>query len=241
MEEKHRLAGYSSWSAQGREPIDAVEPDRKLIEMAQRGDAMAVSELYARYQRRVLNYLYRFTGSREAAEDLTQETFIRVVKNLGRYRPTGSVAGWIFRIAKNLALNGIRDRKGKEDLLLDAPKESAEGDEMTPMEIVADTRPSPAQEAGRSEVEEAVQKALLELPPIFREVVLLCDVQGCAYKEAAEILGCPIDTVASRLARGRAKLAQLLGYLRQEAPSSRSEAPPSAGIGHSRTREEGAP
>ena len=218
VEEKGRPAGYSLWSAQGREPIDAVEPDQKLVQMAQRGDAMAVSELYARYQRRVLNYLYRFTGSREAAEDLTQETFIRVVRNLGRYRPTGSVAGWIFRIAKNLALNGIRDRKGKEELLLDELKDNEEGDEMTPMEIVADTRPSPAQQAGRLVMEEAVQKALLELPPIFHEVVLLCDVQGCAYKEAAEILGCPIDTVASRLARGRAKLTELLGYLKEGAP-----------------------
>lgn len=213
MEEKRRPVGYSSWGGQGRLPIDAVEPDQKLVRMAQSGDAAAVSELYARYQRRVLNYLYRFTGSRETAEDLTQETFIRVVRNLGRYRPTGSVAAWIFRIAKNLALNGIRDRKGKEELLLDAPKEREGGDEMTLMEIIADTRPSPAQEAGRSEVEEAVQKALLELPPVFREAVLLCDLQGCAYKEAAKILGCPIDTAASRLARGRARLAQLLGYL----------------------------
>jgi RNA polymerase sigma-70 factor (ECF subfamily) len=86
---------------------------------------------------------------------------------------------------------------------------------MTPMEIVADTRPSPAQEAGRTEVEEAVRKALLEVPPVFREAVVLCDIQGCAYKEAAEILGCPIDTVASRLARGRAKLAELLGFLQE--------------------------
>ncbi len=215
MEEKRQLAGYSSWETEGREPIDAVEPDQRLVAMAQRGDAMAVSELYARYQRRILNYLYRFTGSREAAEDLTQETFIRVVRNLGRYRPTGSVAGWIYRIAKNLALNGIRDRKGKEEISLDEQRENVEGEEMTPLQIVADTRPSPAQEAGRAEVNEAVQKALLELPPVFREAVVLCDIQGCAYKEAAEILGCPIDTVASRLARGRAKLAELLGFLQE--------------------------
>lgn len=89
---------------------------------------------------------------------------------------------------------------------------------MTPLEIVADAGPSPAQEAGRSEVEEAVQKALLQIPLVFREAVILCDIQGCAYKEAAEILGCPIDTVASRLARGRAKLAELLGFLREGAP-----------------------
>lgn len=218
VEERRRLSGYSLWGAPGREPIDAVEPDRKLVEMAQRGDAMAMSELYARYQRRILNYLYRFTGSREAAEDLTQETFVRVVRHLGTYRPTGSVAGWIYRIAKNLALNGIRDRKGKGDLSLDEPRENAEGDEMTPMEIVADTRPSPAQEAGRTELEQAVQRALLEVAPVYREAVVLCDIQGCAYKEAAEILGCPIDTVASRLARGRAKLAELLGYLQEGAP-----------------------
>ncbi|MBI3322700.1 MAG: sigma-70 family RNA polymerase sigma factor [Candidatus Omnitrophica bacterium] len=211
-EEKTRLAGYSSWN--GRAPIDAAESDQRLVRMAQRGDAMAVSELYVRYQGRVLNYLYRFTGSREAAEDLTQETFVRVVKHLGTWRPTGSVAGWIFRIAKNLALNGIRDRK--ESVSLDEPRTGKEGEEMTPMEIAADARSSPAQEAGRVEMEEAVQKALLHVPPVYREAVVLCDIQGAAYKEAAEILGCPIDTVASRLARGRAKLAELLGYLKQE-------------------------
>lgn len=218
LKEKGRLPGYSSWSGKGRQPLDAVEPDQRLVRRAQRGDTMAVSELYARYQRRILNYLYRLTGSREAAEDLTQETFIRVVRHLGGYRPTGSVAGWIYRIARNLALNGIRDRKGKEALSLDEPRENAEGEEMTPMEIVADSRPSPAQEAGRMEIEEAVQRALLQIPPVFREVVVLCDVQGCAYKEAAEILGCPIDTVASRLARGRAKLAELLEYFKEGAP-----------------------
>lgn len=213
--EKHPVPGYSLWGARDREAIDAAEPDQNLVRMAQRGDAAAVTELYARYHRRILNYLYRFTGSREAAEDLTQETFIRVVRNLGRYRPTGSVGGWICRIAKNLALNAIRDRKGKPEISLDETKENAEGEEMTPMDGVADTRATPAQEAGRAEAEAAVQKALQELPPVYREAVILCDIQGSSYKEAAEVLGCPIDTVASRLARGRAKLAELLGYLKE--------------------------
>lgn len=184
---------------------------------AQEGDSHAVTELYVRYRRRILNFLYRLTGNREVAEDLTQETFIRVVRHLPGYRPTGSVGGWIYRIAKNVAFNWFRHKKVTAEVPLDQPFSSEEEEgALSIAERIADPGPDPAEQAARTGLEKAVQAALSEIVLPYREAVILCDIQGSSYKEAAEILGCPIDTVASRLARGRAKLAALLGHLREE-------------------------
>ena len=220
-EEKRPSSGYSKWS----EPTPVgqevpPESDAQLMRMAQQGDSQAITALYMRYRRKVLNYLYRLTGNRHVAEEMTQETFLRVVKHLPSYRPTGSVGGWIFRIAKNLALNSFRDRKGIREVSLEEslsshdPEEDSEGPSRA--EVIADCKGTPQEEAGHKEVEKEVQEALLKVAPVFREVLILCDIQGYAYREAAEILQCSINTVASRLARGRAKLAELLGYLRGE-------------------------
>jgi RNA polymerase sigma-70 factor (ECF subfamily) len=191
------------------------QPDEELVRLAQRGDVGAVSTLYVRYQRKLLNYLYRLTGDRALAEDLTQETFLRVVRHLPSYRPTGSVGGWIFRIAKNLALNSFRDRKALREVSLEEPAtDSEEGGSRE--EMIPHGGPGPDKQAGSRETEAQIQQALLKLPPVFREALILCDIQGHAYKEAAEALECSINTVASRLARARSKMAELLGYLKKE-------------------------
>ena len=216
MEEKKGIARYFTRKSQ-RDPLEPQEMDRALVRRAQKGDSQAVTELYLRYQRRVLNFLYRMTGNRQVAEDLTHETFIRVVQHLPTYRPTGSVAGWIYRIAKNLALNRFRHEKVAGEIPLDQPLSLSEEEmERSLGDILADTRPNPGEEASRTDLESVVQKALSKISPPYREAVILCDIQGFSYKEAAEMLSCPIDTVASRLARGRSKLAELLGYLKKE-------------------------
>ena len=151
------------------------------------------------------------------AEDLTQETFLRVVRHLPSYRPTGSVAGWIFRIGKNLALNSLRDRKGRREISLEEPAGGPEEEEgATKEEMIPHAGPGPDREAGSRETEKEIQQALMRLPAAFREALILCDIQGHAYKDAAEMQRCSINTIASRLARARSKMAQLLGYLRKE-------------------------
>ena len=220
-EEKRPFSGYSKWSEPTPvEPEAPPESDAQLMRMAQQGDSQAITALYMRYRRKVLNYLYRLIGNRHVAEEMTQETFLRVVKHLPSYRPTGSVGGWIFRIAKNLALNSFRDKKGIQEVSLEESLPSQDSDEGQDgprrAEVIADCKDSPQETAGHREVEREVQGALLKVAPPFREVLILCDIQGYAYREAAEILQCSINTVASRLARGRAKLAELLGYLKEE-------------------------
>lgn len=208
MEEKEGCSGYSS-SEGNLGPRVSPPDDRELIRLAQQGDTQAVTVLYTRYRRRLLNFLYRFTGNRASAEDLTQETFIRVVQHVRDYRPTGSVAGWIYRIAQNLALNAMRSRKGINEFSLDEPLELEE-DSVDRKETIASDALGPDEEAIRSEKEALIQAALLKVSAPYRQVLILCDIEGFKYHEAAEMLNCSINTVASRLARGRAQMAGLL-------------------------------
>ena len=238
MEEKRESARYSirGRTEESRSPEAAAEKgggttrlgeaasqpeqlDQGLMFKAQQGDPSAVAELYDRYQRKMLNYLYRITGNQEVAEDMVQETFVRVVRHLHSYRPTGSVGGWIYRIARNLALNELRYRRTADQVSLDEPLPNEDGEGVDRAEVIPCPGPKPDEEANRNEVERTVQEALLKISPAYREALILCDIQGHSYKEACEILHCPIDTVASRLARGRGKLAELLGYWKKEKES----------------------
>lgn len=196
-------------------PEGTPESDLELIHRAQGGEGQAVTLLYVRYRRRILNYVYRFTGNRATAEELTQETFLRVVEHLHRFRPRGSVAGWIYTIAGNLARHALRRQRGRPELSLDEPLELEE-DTVSRAEAIAHPQEGAAQGLERKETGELIQQALTQVPVPFREVVILCDIEGYSYAQAAEILGCPMNTVGSRLARGRMKLAQLLGYLKKE-------------------------
>ena len=215
-EEKKTSLRYSKWEEQPPGVPEPEDSDQGLIARAQGGDALAITALYGRYRVRVLNYLYRFTGDRMAAEDLVQETFLRVVRHLPSYRPTGSAAGWIYRIAKNLALNHVRNRKGHAELSLDEPLVYGEEEEMDRSEAIPGPGAAPDEQADQAEQGEAIQGALLKISAPYREVLILCDIEGHPYREAAEILRCSINTIASRLARGRVQMARLLGYLKKE-------------------------
>ena len=215
MEEKDDLSGYSLSGDEGKGyPALSPESDRELILRAQGGDEEAVTVLYVKYRCKILNYLYRFSGNRSTAEELTQETFLRMVQHLQSYRPTGSVAGWIYRIARNLVLNTLRDRPKSREFSLDEPL-TLEEDAVDRGEAIPGVGPRPDEEAVRSEREAQIQCSLLKISPRYREVVILCDIEGYAYREVAQLLHCSINTVASRLARGRAQLATLLGYLKE--------------------------
>jgi len=223
MEEKAPRGGYageegSAGASPSGEPRSEILTDWGLVRRIQAGEESAVSDLYLRYHRKILSYIYRFTGDRAAAEELAQEVFIRVIQHAGRLRRTGSVGGWIYRIARNLALNALRRRRLIRFVSLDEPIQLEEG-EVNRQEGIAAPGPDPEAASEKNEREAAVQEALLRVSPAYRESVILCDIEGRPYREAAELLGCSINTVASRVARGRAQIARLLGYLtgREEA------------------------
>jgi RNA polymerase sigma-70 factor (ECF subfamily) len=156
---------------------------------------------------RVYRLAYRLTGNRHDAEDLTQETFVRVFRSLDSYVP-GTFEGWLHRITTNLFLDTARRRAR---IRMDAT-----GDETAAWPARDDLgSPERAYEHGNLDLD--VQRALDELPPEYRAAVVLCDIEGLSYEEIAVTLGVKIGTVRSRIHRARARLRVALEHRRLEA------------------------
>jgi RNA polymerase sigma-70 factor (ECF subfamily) len=175
--------------------------DAELLAQAACGEEDAFSALYDRRQGGIYRFALQMTGRREVAEEVTQETFIALTRELGRYDAAkGSVAGYLYGIARNLLLRSTgRDRAhvGLDDAAI-VPVDGGPLDQML-----------------RSESGEAVRRAVLGLPEAYREAVVLCDLQELSYAEASEVLGCPVGTVRSKLSRGRELLARKLQAFRE--------------------------
>jgi RNA polymerase sigma-70 factor (ECF subfamily) len=170
-----------------------------------------------------LDALYRtalwLTHNRAEAEDLAQETYLRAFRSFHRFNPGTNCRAWLLTILRNTFLNRAR-RESREVLEDDAAFWEAAPESMTQH---APTGNNPEEEFFQTVVHGDVDRALRALPLVFRETVILADLQGFTYKEAAEVLGCPIGTVMSRLARGRQLLRRSLqrfarehGYLKEK-------------------------
>jgi RNA polymerase sigma factor (sigma-70 family) len=153
---------------------------------------------------RVYRLAYRLTGNQHDAEDLTQETFIRVFRSLASYKP-GTFEGWLHRITTNLFLDMARRRSRVRMEALPEDNDRLEGDDLSPEEIYDENHLDPD-----------LQAALDELPPEFRAAVVLCDVEGLSYEEIGATLGVKMGTVRSRIHRGRQALKVALERRRQE-------------------------
>ncbi len=155
-------------------------------------------EVVREHADRVYRLAYRLTGNPHDAEDLTQETFVRVFRSLASYKP-GTFEGWLHRITTNLFLDMVRRRARirMEALPEDSDRIAGQGPE--PEQVFSDTHLDPV-----------LQAALDELPPEFRAAVVLCDVEGLSYEEIGATLGVKLGTVRSRIHRGRAALRSSL-------------------------------
>jgi RNA polymerase sigma-70 factor (ECF subfamily) len=163
-----------------------------------------------------LNGLYRsalrLTHNRAEAEDMVQETCLRAFRSFHRFNPGSNCRAWLFTILRNAFLNRLR-RAGREVLQGDSPAwESA------PQGVTAPTsaRDNPEEEFFQTVLHGDVDRALKALPLVFREAVILADLEGLSYKEVAEVLGCPTGTVMSRLSRGRHLLREALTRFARE-------------------------
>jgi RNA polymerase sigma-70 factor (ECF subfamily) len=178
-----------------------------LIEAARQGDLDSFNRLVLAYQDLVFNQAYRLMGEPTAAEDATQEAFISAFRNLRSYRG-GSFRAWLLRIATNACYDELRRRKRRPTTPLE-PLDSDDDEVETPRWL-SDPSETPEESAERKELDRALQHCLDELPPDFREVVVLVDVQGLEYSEAGAAMGSPVGTVKSRLARARLRLRDCL-------------------------------
>jgi RNA polymerase sigma-70 factor (ECF subfamily) len=181
-----------------------------LLERSRRGDGDAFSLLFARYQGPLHRYAAHMCGG-DAADDVVQETFLAVLRQTGRFdRSRGSVVGYLFGIARHLVLKRLA--KTGELVAHDEPDSAT-------AEVV---QPSALDDLTREETIAAVRAAVQSLPPAYREVVVLCELQEIDYLAAAEIVQCPVGTIRSRLHRAKALLTTRLAAM-QPVAAARTE------------------
>jgi RNA polymerase sigma-70 factor (ECF subfamily) len=179
--------------------------DEELLRLMRAGDEDAFTELYNRRQGGVYRYALHVGGSRQIAEDVTQEVFILLMSEGQRYDSArGSLSAYLYGIARNYVLRRLhRDR-----MLVQLDDDFSEVDRSDQPAFVAPA--DPLGDLTRTETIEAVRGAILSLPIHYREAVVLCDLHEVGYSEAATVLGCAVGTVRSRLHRGRGMLVEKL-------------------------------
>lgn len=167
-----------------------------------------VGELASRHYQGLLNFVTSIVRDRVAAEDLVQETFIRVYRRAESYQTVARFSTWLYTIARNLSLNEIRNRKRRPALALNSQVGGADdrGGELSSLLPGTDLEPGEILE--KQDLAMWVRRTISELPEAFREVLILCDLQKMSYQECADILQIKIGTVRSRLSRARAQFAE---------------------------------
>jgi RNA polymerase sigma-70 factor (ECF subfamily) len=185
--------------------------EAQFIERLKRGDAAAFEKLVNERSGEIYGLLYRLTESREEARDLTQETFLRAFQSIGQFRGESDLRTWIYRIAINQARNQWRWwRRRRRDVTVSIDAPAPSGQVSLIGTLKSDDGNNPERETLAHEREQALRKALGSLKRVYREAVLLRDIEGFAYEEIAVALAISVGTVKSRLARGRQELRRKL-------------------------------
>ncbi len=184
--------------------------DEELIQRFQAGEEEAFEEIVHRYANRLMNFAYRFVLDREEAEDIVQDTFLKVYQNRHAYREIAKFSTWIYTITGNLAKTILRKRRSRKLTYFSrmAPEEK---------EIDFPSTEHPPHDNLERQVEaQLIQKAVVNLPEHFRTVIILRDIQELSYEEISNIIAAPLGTVKSRINRARLRLQEELEQLRQK-------------------------
>ena len=184
-----------------REQLD----DRALVARVLEGNRDRFTELVKRYEKRVVNYVYRITHRYEEAHDLTQEIFVKVFVALDRYDPKYQFSTWLFRIAQNSAIDALRKKS-----IAEVPIAKQSNDEETKDREFADTGVSPYRALKNKQLAAAIDKAVVELPADYRELIQLRHFAELSYEEIASMKKLPLGTVKNKLFRARNMLKESL-------------------------------
>lgn len=181
--------------------------DEQLIQRCRQGDPAALEELLARYRNRLMAFIYSVVRDHHLAEDIFQETFLRVYRQAGRFREGASFKTWLYAIAVNLCRDELRKSKRRPEVSLETETSAEDGARPRRMaDLIAGREPGPRDEAGGREIEAILQGELSGLSEEHRQVIILSRLEGLKYREIARVLGIPFGTVRSRLHYGLEQL-----------------------------------
>jgi RNA polymerase sigma-70 factor, ECF subfamily len=193
---------------QSAAPSFADLTDAQVVQAFLDGRQRGFDELVARYQARLLNFIYRTVGDRERAEDLVQEVFIRIYRHLHRFDQTKKFSTWAYTIASNLAKNELRNRSRNPLVLFQTIRRHWEADHR-PLQF-EDSSARPDDLFHKRHLRELVEQSVSRLPEHHRVVFVLRELEGKTYEEIADITGCNLGTVKSRLNRARNNFAAII-------------------------------
>mgnify|MGYP000901160298 CR=1 FL=1 len=181
---------------------ESTAEDLALVARCLDGDGGSWETLVSKHRRRVFNIAYKFTGRHDRAEDLSQEIFLRVFRNLGKFDRDADFSKWLASVARNHCIDHYRSTRREQRTMVD--------DGLAYEQAPASSASDPIRAIEAAEAKELLRRGLAQLPPKLREAVVLRDLRGLAYEEMAEQLGLPVGTIKSRINRGREELARAL-------------------------------
>jgi len=186
---------------------EEIHPDVALVERAKAGDEAAFEQLIRQYDRQIFRIARHITQNKEDAEDIVQDTFLKAYQKLHQFQGNSKFYTWLVRIAVNESLMRLRKRRNSKTVSMDEDVQTEEGS--VPRDF-ADWTPDPEQQYGQGELGEILRKTIAGLPPGFRSVFTLRDVENLSTEETAEALGLSVPAVKSRLLRARLQLRERL-------------------------------
>lgn len=199
-------AVVSPGSIAARRPDDPV-----FVDKLRAGDAVAFETLIDLHSGDVYAVLFRLTENAEEAADLTQDTFLKALRSIKRFRGDSELKTWLFRIAVNESRNRFRWwKRRRRDVTISLDATIGDSDRALVETLADDGSFSPEDVVLTREREYAIKAALIDIPDVYREAIILCDIEGLSYEETAAALGVGIGTVKSRISRGREELRQRL-------------------------------
>lgn len=202
------VGGLSPATVEARvEPGSPLQTDEALVSLILAGDVHLYENLLGRYEKAIVNFIYRMTGDYQQSLDLAQEVFFKVYRSLGRFDPAFKFSTWLYRIASNRAIDHLR-RKSPRLI----PIDEHAGTDRTSETVVQLRSPGrgPDELLAAQELGEQIQTAVDELPLPYRELILLRHMQGLPYETIASVKGLPLGTVKNRLFRAREMLKKRL-------------------------------
>ena len=188
--------------------VSNKDEDIALVHRAQKGDYRAFDLLILKYQARVITLANKFVNDKQIAEDIAQESFIKVYKSIGSFRGESAFFTWLYRVAVNTAKNYLSSKKRKKEMLV---SDITDSDTTDPLSAL--TTESPEDILAANNLREIILKSFSDLPEEIRTALSLREFEGLSYEEIGKILDCPVGTVRSRIFRGREQIQEAIDHL----------------------------